>query len=181
MLSNQLSEDFSDNKARLTKFSCSALIVIDVSHFNSCILKNTNKKYFLPPARRLVRAVPAVQELQPVLLPGVHPRARHRDQEPAEEVQVDGHPGNDSHPAEPDDVAGLAATTWGDDDHQSNQHWQQREDNLAKRRRWYCSVIATVLSKSVISENKHGGWQKYSVQHKNRSASFELMILGILK
>ena len=148
-----------------------------MSHiFNSCILK----KYFLPPARRLVRAVPAVQELQPVLLPGVHPRARHRDQEPAEEVEVDGHPG-DVLPPEPDDLAGLAATTWRNDDHQSDQHWQQREDNLAKRRRWYCSVIATVLSKSVISENKHGGWQKYSVQHKNRSASFELMILGILK
>ena len=155
MFCSQLSEYFPDNKAQLTKFICSALIVLDVSHFNSCILKNTNKKYFLPPARRLVRAVPAVQELQPVLLPGVHPRARHRDQEPAEEVQVDTHPG-DGMPPEPDDTAGFAATTWRNDDHQSNQHWQQREDNLAKRRRRYCSVITTVLSKSVISENKHG-------------------------
>ena len=93
MFCSQLSEYFPVNQAQLTNFSCSTLIVLDVSHFNSCILKNTYKKYFLPPARRLVCAVPAVQELQPLLLSGVHPRARHRDQEPAEEVQVDHHPG----------------------------------------------------------------------------------------
>ena len=107
------------------------------------------------PAWGLVCAVPAVQELQPLLLPGVHPRARHRDQEPAEEVQVDRHPGGNI-PPEPDDITGLATTTWRNDDHQSDQHWQQREDNLAKRRRRYCCVNVTVLSISLISENKHG-------------------------
>ena len=63
---------FPVSQAQLTNFSCSTLVVLDVSHFNSCILKNTYKKYFLPPARRLVRAVPAVQELQPLLLQRVH-------------------------------------------------------------------------------------------------------------
>ena len=148
MFCSQLSEYFPVSQAQLTNFSCSALIVLDVSHFNSCILKNTSKIYFLLPARRLVCAVPAVQELQPLLLSGVHPRARHRDQEPAEEVQVDGHPGGNI-PPEPDAIAGLAATTWRNDDYQSDQYWQQREDNLAKRRRRYCCVIATVFFRKV--------------------------------
>ena len=40
------------------------------------------------PGGGLVRPVPALQEHQPILLPGVHQRARHRAQASAQAVQV---------------------------------------------------------------------------------------------
>ena len=53
---------------------------------------------FLLPDWRLVCAVPALQKLQPLLLQRVHPGACHRDQEPAKEIQIHGHPCLSSEP-----------------------------------------------------------------------------------
>ena len=90
---------------------------------------------FLLPDWRLVCAVPALQKLQPLLLQRVHPGACHRDQEPAKEIQIHGHPSLSSEPH-------TFASFTSECPNKCDQQWGgDRPEGFLAKSRWRCCCV----------------------------------------